>query len=142
MTCSWRPRKLEAEVKVTVLRPDLIGSQADAARGCRQLANGCRTASSPLGRLSKRELWRCSLTSTMARVPRLVNLTQAPGYICSSCARRSVVRQVQQLRTLHASLRRTQEQKTILSVLEERGYVNQIAGYARTAEYRVCSERG
>ncbi|KAK5126550.1 hypothetical protein LTR85_009484 [Meristemomyces frigidus] len=64
----------------------------------------------------------------MARMQRFFSSAQASRYICSSCARQSIVQRAQQLRTLHASSRRRQEQKSILSVLEERGYVNQIAG--------------
>ncbi|KAK4545560.1 hypothetical protein LTR36_002910 [Oleoguttula mirabilis] len=64
----------------------------------------------------------------MARISRLESLTQALSYICSQCVRTSLAKRPQQLRTLHASSRRRQAPNGVLAVLEERGYINQIAG--------------
>lgn len=53
-------------------------------------------------------------------------------YVCLRCCLQQRARFTRQQRASHTSLPCKQEQRGVLAVLEERGYVNQIAGCVHT----------
>jgi tyrosyl-tRNA synthetase len=59
---------------------------------------------------------------------RLAASSAVVGYVCPRCAARTVLRQPRLRRRLQTTSKSTADVKGILSILEERGLVNQIAG--------------